>query len=396
MKTLRAWWFVIAGVALLVLRKPWALHTPQLHAEDGSVFLQQDDQLGAGAIFLPYQGYLHLLPRLIAWLASHTADPAWWPAIYNGTAFLITAAMLARFASPRLDLPGKPWLVLAFALVPHTGEVFFTITNLQWLTAFVLLQQVLMARPVTWAQRIADLAILALVGLTGPFAILFLPLFAWRAWRERHTDALAALAVVAACAAVQGALVLRTGFHSEAATPHSSPGVLFAVLGCRLFVWPVFGLWGAYAESVAGRAVIGCGAVGALAVWALRPDPRRLLRAQVLVALALVTVACLARVRPDRWETVNVVIGDRYFYMSRVLVAWLLIWEFDAVPRGVARAARALCVIGALANLPGFRLPASPDYHWAEHCDPIRRGVPANINTLPEGWFIEYPGRPKK
>jgi len=36
------------------------------------------------AFFEPYNGYLHLLPRLIAWFASHAADVAWWPAIYNG------------------------------------------------------------------------------------------------------------------------------------------------------------------------------------------------------------------------------------------------------------------------------------------------------------------------
>ena len=66
--------------------------------------------------------------------------------------------MLARLFSPRLDLPGKPWLALAFFLGPNTGEVLFNITNLQWLTAFVLLQQVLIARPVNHAQRFGDLS----------------------------------------------------------------------------------------------------------------------------------------------------------------------------------------------------------------------------------------------
>jgi len=32
------WWFVVLVAALFALRKPWALHTPQLHAEDGSIF----------------------------------------------------------------------------------------------------------------------------------------------------------------------------------------------------------------------------------------------------------------------------------------------------------------------------------------------------------------------
>jgi hypothetical protein len=67
---------------------------------------------------------------------SRFLDPAWWPAFYNGVSFVIWLAVLARLFSSRLDLPGKPWLALAIIAVPHTGEVFFNITNLQWLTAF--------------------------------------------------------------------------------------------------------------------------------------------------------------------------------------------------------------------------------------------------------------------
>src|SRR5215216_3674816 len=132
------WLVVLVCTALLALRKPWALHTPQLWAEDGSIFLTQDEQMGVRAWWEPYNGYLHLLPRLIAWIASHTADVAWWPAIYNGLAFAITVGLFARLASGRVELPGKPWLMLAFVLVVGTGEVLVNVTNLQWVTAFFL------------------------------------------------------------------------------------------------------------------------------------------------------------------------------------------------------------------------------------------------------------------
>jgi hypothetical protein len=62
LKDIRAWFdkpvlngWVLAALALLVaLRKPWALHTPQLWAEDGSVFLTHNDLYGARAILEPY------------------------------------------------------------------------------------------------------------------------------------------------------------------------------------------------------------------------------------------------------------------------------------------------------------------------------------------------------
>jgi hypothetical protein len=79
-----------------------------------------------------------------------------------------------------------------------------------------------------------------------------------------------------------------------------------------------------------------------------------------------------------------------------VLLAWLLIWEFDAVPRLVANAARVFCVAVILMHLREYTMPAPEDYDWAAHVEPIRRGVPANIPTLPEGWTLEYLGRPSR
>ena len=43
---------------LLALRKPWALHTPQLWAEDGSIFLMQAEWHGVECLLIPYMGYL--------------------------------------------------------------------------------------------------------------------------------------------------------------------------------------------------------------------------------------------------------------------------------------------------------------------------------------------------
>ncbi|MBI4625543.1 MAG: hypothetical protein HY736_20265 [Verrucomicrobia bacterium] len=390
------WGMVAVGVAALVLRKPWALHTPQLSAEDGTIFLTQDDQMGVRALVEPYMGYLHLLPRLIAWFASHTADPAWWPAIYNGATLLVTAALFVRLASPRLQLPGKPWLLLAFAFVPHTGEVFFNITNLQWITAFFLLQQVLIGRPTSHLQRGVDLALIAVVGLTGPFAAVFLPLFAWRWWRDRDPDTLAALLVATTCAGIQAWFLIQTGprFEHQAQPLHAE--MFFAVLGSRFVLWPLLGptVTGALTLPVLGAT--GVAGFAALAIWALRPHARRGLRAQILAAFALLTTAGVLRLRPDTWDAVNLLSGDRYFYVPRVLLAWLLIWECDAIPRAVAFAARGLGLTAVLAQVPHYKIHDPPDYRWAEHCDPIRRGEPANIYTLPEGWWIEYPGRPAR
>ena len=392
----QVWGAVIVAVLILVVRKSWALFTPQLWAEDGTIHLNDNDQLGLRAFFTPYRGYLHLLPRLIAWIASHTADVACWPAIYNGATLLITALLFARMASPRLNLPAKPWLVLAFILVAHSGEAFLNITNLHWLTGFFLVQQVLLARPQTAAQRAGDLVLVVLVGLTDPSAIIFLPLFVWRWWRDRHADNLALLLLVGACAATQAYFLTTAGLHHDAQAQPLHLLALLQTAGSRLIIWPFFGTRAVTFLPPVLQAVIALTVISALALWSARPHPRRYLRLQILAAWALISFACVYRIRPDTWGLPldNLSFAEPYFYMSRLLLVWLVIWEFDTQPRCVAYVARTACLAGALLALPDLRVPAPPDYHWTEHCDPVRRGVPANIPTLPEGWTLEYRGRP--
>ncbi|MEO6244458.1 MAG: hypothetical protein ABIQ12_03400, partial [Opitutaceae bacterium] len=368
-------WLVLVGAALLALRKPWALHTPQLWAEDGSIFLTQDEQLGLRAFFEPYNGYLHLLPRLIAWMASHTADVAWWPAIYNGLAFAINVALFARLASRRIELPGKAGLMLAFTLVAGTGEVLINVTNLQWVTAFFLVLQLFATPAASPAQRLGDVALLGVVGLNGPFAIVLLPVFAWRAWRARQADAWIACAVVGACALVQAGFLSRTALSLDGNTAAFHPLMFFSIIGSRLVTWPIFGPAAVRSWPQGLHAALGVIVIGPLVWRAIRANSHRPTRSLIAATFGLIALASLYRVRADTWERDDIVNGDRYFYIPRVLLAWLLIWECRAASRPIAWTARGLCGLGVAMHIPHFVIPAPPDYHWAKHCDPIRRGV---------------------
>lgn len=397
----RAWWrepritrWLLAAIGvLLFLHKPSALLTPQLWAEDGSIFLTQQQLFGLHAFFIPYMGYLHAIPRLIAWAAAHLLGPASWPAFYNGAAFAIWIAVIARLFSRRLDLPGKPWLALAMCLAALSPEVLFNITNLQWLTAFVLLQQAFIARPTNWWQRATDWLLLGLVGLTGPFAILFLPLFLWRWWRDRHPDALAALFLAAAGAGVQAGYIATN--HPFSALPSGAfqPGNALEVLISRLLVEPLLGVNVARHVPPAITIAVGGVMLVALFVWVLRPHPRRVLRAGVLLALAITVLAGFLRTRFDTWAPGSFSNADRYFYIPRVLLAWLVIWEFTATPRLVAWMTRGAALLAVVFSFAHYLLPAPPNFHWAKHCAPIRLGQAADIPTLPPGWILHYPGR---
>lgn len=386
-------WVVALLAVAIFLRKPSHLLTPQLWAEDGTIFLVQADWFGLEALVMPHVGYLHLLQRLIAW-SARLFDPLWWPTYYNGVAFTIWLAVAARCFSPRLPLPGRLWLALALVAVPHAGEVFFCVTNLQWVTALVLVQQVLIAPPVNGRQRAADLALVFVLVLTGPFGAAFWPLFVWRWWRSRRADDGLLLATVSVGAAIQLWQVLQMGQADFQSLP-VNVWAIFEVLVRRVVLWPVLGAdltlgLPPLAVRWAGGAVL-----AAIFGLALRPHPLRERRALLIAAFVLISVASIYRARPDLWAGDNLKVVDRYFYVPQVLLAWLLISAFDSRPRVIAWLARAFCLTVVLVHARDYVIAAPRDYDWAAHVEPIRRGVPADIPILPEGWILEYRGRPE-
>ncbi|MBL8726875.1 MAG: hypothetical protein JNM25_00500 [Planctomycetes bacterium] len=389
---LNAWVVLLLGVAI-VSRNPSTVHTPQLWAEDGTIFLVQADWYGLEAFVMPHVGYLHLLQRLIAWSAPQLLDPLWWPAYYNGVALVIWLLVAARCFSPRLPVPGRLWLALSLVAVPHAGEVFFCVTNLQWVTALVLVQQALVLPPANWRQRLGDLAIVSVLVLTGPFGAAFSPLYVWRWWRQRSADNTVLLATVLLGAAIQIGHVLQMGQTAFQALPVNVWAIL-EVLVRRVVLWPVLGTDLTLGLSPQVVRWIGGAVLAAIFVWALRPHPRRGLRAQFVAAFLLISVASIYRARPDLWAGDNLMVVDRYFYVPRVLLAWLLIAEFDSRPRAIAYLARAFCLVAVVVHARDYVLPAPRDYDWASHCEAIRRGEPADIPILPEGWILEYRGRP--
>ena len=209
---------------------------------------------------------------------------------------------------------------------------------------------------------------------------------------------MAVLLLVSACAATQAYFLKTAGLHSDAAAQPLHLAELLERTGARLIIWPFFGSRAVTLLPHFALAAIAVVAIFAIALWALRPHPRRTLRAQVLVAWALITVSCVYRSRPDTWDVPIEDLGyaEPYFYLSRLLLVWLVIWEFDAKPQAVALVAKIACVVGALLALPDSRVHDMPDCHWAENCEPIRRGVPAKIPIMPEGWILDYPGRTAK
>lgn len=374
----------IAAVGLiLALRKPDSLQNPQFFAEDGTVFFIGARQLGAAAILTPYGGYLNLVPRLLA-AGAAVFDPLWIPALYNGAALFLDVAAIAILFSRRVRLPAKPALALAFALVPHTGEVFLSLTNLQWCLAIALLLLLLMDDAATAWQRLFDTAVLAICGLTGPFICLLFPLFAIRAAARRTRESVLLAALAGLAAGVQLGYLYGYRHHFDPPTMPHPHGLMSSMAG-RLYgtFWMGYGiqpispgiLW--IALGIAATAAVG---------WlSLRRGDWKVPRRMLALAWLCLVIPVALKFRHDAVVIGLPANGDRYFVLPHLLLAWLLVIGCVEL-KGWRRLLPAALLGASLAfNLHYMRAAPLPDLAWAAHVQPIRDGDPFEIPINPVG-----------
>lgn len=379
----------LAAVAIIALRKSDSLLNPQFWAEDGALFFIETERYGGwGLLVRPYEGYLHLLPRLIAALGAHFPLIAA-PAFYAWSALAVTGAILWWVQSPRLALRGGAFAALALAVVPHTGEVYLNLCNLQWITALGLFALVLARDAASLPTRAGELLLLLLTGLTGPFIVLALPLFAWRAYHRRSPwSSILLFGALAAAAAQLPSLLARPALT---AAVDWAPLQHAAIIGRRVIGTLFFGQISLPAFFFASLALTTFGAVS-FALWRRRePLPGGPL---LLIASLLVLSATGYKVRPDTWTLSELVNGDRYFFISKIILLWLVAALALTSASRLRLLLFTLLLLPLAANLPRFIFPPAPDQNWAASCALIARGQPVWVPILPTDTHILHPGRP--
>jgi hypothetical protein len=375
----------LAVVALIALRKSDSLLNPQFWAEDGALFFIGAERYGGwGLLFRTYEGYLHVLPRIIAALGAPLPLTAI-PGFYAWSALALTGAIAWWLQSPRLALRGG-----ALAAVPHTGEVYLTLCNLQWITALGLFALVLARDAASLPARAGELLLLLLTGLTGPFIVLALPLFAWRAYRRRSRWS--SILLVGALAGAGAQLPSLLACPAVTTAVDWAPLQHAAVIGRRVVGTLFFGQISLPAFVFAALAVTTFGAVS-FALWRRRETlPGGLL---LLAASLLVLAATGYKVRPDTWTLSELINGDRYFFISKIILLWLgATLALGSAPR-LRLGLFTPLLLPLAANLPRFIFPPTPDQNWAASCAFIARGKPIWDPILPPNTHIFHPGRPR-
>jgi hypothetical protein len=381
---------VLAAAALLVARAPDAFTMPQFWAEDATEFFVTARQHGLASVPMPYSGYLHLGPRLVAWAAS-LLPPLYAPAAYLAAAVGATLWTVALIAGERCTLPFRSLAALGTIWVPHTGEVFANLTNVQWLLPLGVLATCLSQPTASAAGTVLERLYLLLFAFSGPFSIILLPVIAGRLHASR-TDRiewrrwLANGAICLAGAIAQAVLILRTGNLLPVLGP-SGPALPAFILFDRLFAsaipWP-----DPVVQMQGGILMIACCA--AALAW---PGPK-LQRLAIAWVMLAVIAAVLWRFRSAMPMMDGRTNGDRYFYISHVMVTWLLLGllgaggRFRWVGRAVAATGLGLVATAAAAAIPR---PPQADYQWEKQARQIGTGQDMVLHVAP-GWHLPIAG----
>ncbi len=385
-------WAILAVCAVVLgLRRAGAVTNPQFWAED-AYFFQRAYVFGLNAFAEPFSGYLHTILRAVAQFTV-CVDPAHGPGLFVACSGAVTLYVAGRTLSPRCPLPRLGGAcALAVVLVPDTYEIFLNLVNLQWVIAGGLILLLVSRDPATGWEWAHDLAAAALMGLTGPFCIVLLPLFAWRAW-ERRTRASAVLAgVIAACSAIQGFCVVHD--PSMGGTAPILFRLLLAAIGRRIGGSVLMGSLMSPDTDLYVGTFVGIGTLAGVAYLALRPGAHRPERRLLGLAFSAMLTAALYRTRYNFDWYFLPLYQARYVFLPQLIAIWLLLAAVGEKGR-LARICKVLAVWALLVNIPRDREPAYVDLQWSRYEPRIRAGLPVTIPTNPPGWFLPLPARPK-
>lgn len=383
----------LAATSLLFSRRPDIFALPQFWAEDGTVFFVEQRVLGLAAFAQPYASYLHTIPRLTAGAAG-LAPAVWAPAIYLGVSLACALAAVLKAASRRVALPHPYWSALAVVLVPNMGELLLNVTNAQWFGAVIMLLIAIGNAPRGARELAVDLGAVVLFGLSGPFAVFFAPLFAWRWWRDRNgrtaTLALTVLAVGAVQIAALAVYPTRrdpgefSAIEALAAIGQRTGGQLVNIMPAPDGAPPV--VWGLVALA------------GWVALWLALPAAGRMRAAKwpLAFAAAVVLAGGVWRFRAYVVELFEATHTQRYFHLPLLAMIWLSLGALSA-SRGWRRTVAMLAlVVLAVRNIPHHRIFAHVDRDWYALAPAIDRGEPVDIPINPAPWAVVLPPSPPR
>ncbi len=164
------WVFPIIALATLVFRRPDVLLHPGFVAEDGQVLYVGtyfEDVLSQ--ITRPYNGYLLVLHRILAW-TGRAAPVEWAPAALALAAMVVVVAAATYVGIRGTNLKHR-WVLAGFMIVvPAAGESIGVLSTVQFQFAIAMLVGLLAPKLASRTYAAVEAGAMFIAGLSGPFS----------------------------------------------------------------------------------------------------------------------------------------------------------------------------------------------------------------------------------
>ena len=392
-------WIVSALLILsgVIWHRPDLVLTPQFFGDESLWFGDAYMHGAWQSLLKPQAGYLCLaskLPNLIAVCLPVIFAPT------VGCFFAITAQvlMLLYLLSDRLEAvaPLRFRAVLCFfwLALPNCFEVL-TLNNTQWILAAGGALVLLSSPPASTLWQVIDIVVIALMGLTGPYCFLLLPI-GGVLWFVRRKQWTAILTFIIGCTCLIQAYVLAH-WHTVCVPVRVLSGNAVRLLAIQVFSLGMLAMNGTIRSAViANRAaciLIVCAGLIIVLVALIRAP----LEFKLFVAFGcMVTAAAAFRLHCDphwSWEGMlsHEASADRYWYIPRLAFISSIVWlAFDSRWSTTMRsAARVALLLTAIVALISWRHPAPPDFHWPQYAERLESspaGTTVWIPVNPPGW----------
>ncbi|MBR0646881.1 hypothetical protein [Plastoroseomonas hellenica] len=397
---------LLISVLLVYSRRPDAFLNAQFWAEDGLCWYREAHAMRWFESLIKTQnGYYQTTARTVGLLAQ-AVELRHAPLFFNviGLFFQTLPVLILCSARGREIIPSRAGRLLAsflYLALPGSAEVHVNVTNIQWHLALSALILLMLPEGEGW-RRWADLGLVILSGLSGPFAVMLLPIALVAFWlrRTRHSAALAG--VLAVCCAVQGLAMFDSMAADRAPAPRGASLLWFARIVCTQVL----------AQAVAGTATD-------LLQWAGTPPPAMMALPAMLLAAALTVLALLRgpvplklliifaamvlaaslaspQISMDREQWPALALGpDGSRYSFFPLIAWIAVIGWLAVgPVTVPLRVVGLALMAALMMVAiprSWALPPFEDFGFARHAEAFTAAAPGTavqIPINPAGWVM--------
>ena len=400
----------LIACAAVISRRQDAFTNAQFWAEDGSKWFVDAYRNGPlGALDLSFMGYFQTVSRLGP-VAAAPFGVVYAPLIYNIVGLIVQIAPVPYFLSSRFDsvvpsFTARLAVCAVYILMPST-ELNVDVTTAPFHLVVLAFLVIVAAEPKHWYSKVFDIVIVALCGLSGPFAYLLAPIaLVWLIVRRRRFTAVLLAVLVATIPIQLSAALTSPRFHE---TLGASLHNLVLIGADRVILAGFFAEEGGthvvLAGSPHGTLLSGllCVLAIPLIVFAAMRAPYELRLFGLLAIGVMISglAAPLISNTGNAWGIMAVTsAGERYFLLAQIAIVVTFLWAASRLSRqwmkasawGLAGVAFAFGLINAWAY------PPFTNYHWTQEARAITTSPPGTRLSLPippgGGWAIDITAR---